>query len=460
VSTTFNVRFWEIAHRKTKARPYGVRWFVEGREHSEWFVTKALANSRRSQLMQAARAGDAFDVQSGLPVSELRRQHSATLVELAQEYVAMKWPAQAANSRRSTIEALATACASFVDSSPGPPAVPVLRRVLTVHLLPPERRRDVPGEREREAVDWLSKASRRVGELADLVAARELLDGLTRNQDGSPSAATVVGRKRAVVHNLLAYAVEREMLAVNPIFRVSWKRPKRVEQVDPRVVINPAQARELLTALTYVGRRNADRGSHLVGFFGAIYYSAARPAEVVNLRETDCKLPERGWGELVLWESRPAAGSRWTDLGEVHDRRGLKHRADRDTRIVPIPPALVMILRTHIDRYGVADDGRLFRSPVGGVVGSGTYARVWQQARRLAFTPDQVSSPLAARPYDLRHAAVSTWLNAGVPAAEVAERAGHSVEVLFKVYAKCIHGQRDEINERIAAVLGEHERDL
>jgi hypothetical protein len=27
---------------------------------------------------------------------------------------------------------------------------------------------------------------------------------------------------------------------------------------------------------------------------------------------------------------------------------------------------------------------------------------------------------------------VSTWLNAGVPAAEVAERAGHSVEVLTK----------------------------
>jgi len=35
-----------------------------------------------------------------------------------------------------------------------------------------------------------------------------------------------------------------------------------------------------------------------------------------------------------------------------------------------------------------------------------------------------VASPLAGRPYDLRHAAVSLWLNAGVPATEVAERAG------------------------------------
>ncbi len=73
----------------------------------------------------------------------------------------------------------------------------------------------------------------------------------------------------------------------------------------------------------------------------------------------------------------------------------------------------------------------------------------------FAFTPVQVASPLAVRPYDLRHAAVSTWLNAGVSAAEVAERAGHSVDVLNKVYAKCLDGQRDAVDERIAAVLGD-----
>ncbi len=39
-------------------------------------------------------------------------------------------------------------------------------------------------------------------------------------------------------------------------------------------------------------------------------------------------------------------------------------------------------------------------------------------------------------------AAVSLWLNAGVPATEVADRAGHSVDVLLKRYAKCIDGAR------------------
>jgi hypothetical protein len=40
---------------------------------------------------------------------------------------------------------------------------------------------------------------------------------------------------------------------------------------------------------------------------------------------------------------------------------------------------------------------------------------VWAEARTLALTPAQVASPLAGRPYDLRHAAVSLWLAAGVP---------------------------------------------
>ena len=48
----------------------------------------------------------------------------------------------------------------------------------------------------------------------------------------------------------------------------------------------------------------------------------------------------------------------------------------------------------------------------------------------------------------------SLWLNAGVPATEVARRAGHSVAVLLKVYAHCIDGQTDTVNRRIADALG------
>ncbi|WP_328304825.1 hypothetical protein [Actinomycetospora sp. NBC_00405] len=62
------------------------------------------------------------------------------------------------------------------------------------------------------------------------------------------------------------------------------------------------------------------------------------------------------------------------------------------------------------------------------------------------MTPAQAASPLAARPYDLRHAALTSWLNAGAPPTEVAERAGHSVKVLLSVYAACLDGEREAYN--------------
>jgi len=119
---------------------------------------------------------------------------------------------------------------------------------------------------------------------------------------------------------------------------------------------------------------------------------------------------------------------------------------------VPTPAELVLLLRDHIDRFGCAADGRLFYSPRAGGVSASTYGRVWPRARERA--PEQVRSPLAARPYDLRHAAVSLWLNSGVPATEVARRAGRSVAVLLAVYANCVDGQEAASNGRIEAALG------
>jgi hypothetical protein len=54
------------------------------------------------------------------------------------------------------------------------------------------------------------------------------------------------------------------------------------------------QARELLTAVTYVGR--PWRGRHLRAFFACMYFAALRPGEVKALRKDGCYLPVIGWG--------------------------------------------------------------------------------------------------------------------------------------------------------------------
>ena len=83
-----------------------------------------------------------------------------------------------------------------------------------------------------------------------------------------------------------------------------------------------------------------------------------------------------------------------------------------------------------------------------------TIGRMWRRARQAAFMPEVAASPLARTPYDLRHAAVSTWLSGGVPAPTVAEWAGHSVEILLRIYAKCLDGSDALIRQRVQAVLG------
>lgn len=79
----------------------------------------------------------------------------------------------------------------------------------------------------------------------------------------------------------------------------------------------------------------------------------------------------------------------------------------------------------------------------------------WSSVDTGERLPEEQLSPLA-RPHDLRHAAVSTWLNGGVEPTRVAEWAGHSVAVLLRVYAKCIAGQEATARHRVDLALGLH----
>jgi integrase len=47
-----------------------------------------------------------------------------------------------------------------------------------------------------------------------------------------------------------------------------------------------------------------------------------RPAEAVNLRESDCELPASGWGRIHLSKTAPEVGKRYTDSGTLHDDKG------------------------------------------------------------------------------------------------------------------------------------------
>lgn len=458
---SYKVAVWKLSVNRSAKKPtHLVRWTVDGQPFHESYKTKALADRFRSQLLRAADKGEPFDTVTGLPDSLRGGKAALTFLDLAVKYVDVRWAEASAKQRDSMTDALATVVPVLVKPGRGRPGPEVLRRALRSYVLPvPRRERERP-EEIAGAVKWVEKASLPVAELQEITRAHDLIDALGRRLDGKPAATQTYRRRRAVVFNVLEYAVELELLPSNPLSRVRRKRGKRaLQEVDRRVVVNPRQARELLTALTYVGGYERASGRRLRAFFGCLYYAAMRPGEALGLRRSDCTLPESGWGRIELAETRPTAGKAWTDSGEAHDRRGLKQRAQGEVRIVPIPPPLVRLLREHLREFGTAKDGRLFASERGNVVAASSYSRAWKQARELALMPDQVASVLAFRPYDLRHAGVSQWLNSGVPAPEVAARAGHSVDVLLKIYAKCIDGQEQEMNDRILKGLGEESTD-
>jgi len=313
-------------------------------------------------------------------------------------------------------------------------------------LQPQQRRSRTPDPGTVGTLAWLERVSLPVSQLSDPHVIRTALDGLCTRLDGSPAAANTISRKRAVFHAALGYAVELGLLPANPVEKVRWHAPRAAVAVSPAAVASPAQVREILAQVSRVR-------PELAAFFSCLYYAALRPEEAVAVRREDLILPAHGRGTIILTAACPRTGTAWTSTGGLHETRGLKHRPDGTIRVVPIPSVLVRALRRHLRAHGTAPDGRLFRGTRGGMLSESVYGRAWHTARQAALGPDLAATALARRPYDLRHAALSLWLNASGEPAEVAARAGNSTRVLHEVYLHCIDGKEDLVSQRIEDAL-------
>ncbi|WP_307875186.1 tyrosine-type recombinase/integrase [Frankia nepalensis] len=401
------------------------------------------------------RKGEAFDVESGLPISEWRALPQPepepppvrTWLMVARDFVDAKWAEhQAPGTRRSIAEALGPVTVALFDEQPPAALAGLVREALAGWVfLTGERTRlradgrrveNPPPEGWVEVLAWMERHSRPVGDLADVEVTRAALVALSHRLDGKPAAPNTITRRRLVFGQVVKFAVARGDLEANPIPSAQWTPPRKVVVVDRRVVVDHRRALRLLAVVAQIA-------PDLEAFFACVYYAAIRPGEVQELNISQLRLPRRGWGEVALERSNPEISPRWSDAPDRprQAREQLKHREKGEVRPVPLHPELVTLLRRHLERFGTAPDGRLFRSATGGPVKTARYVEVWQAARQRALTAAEAASPLARRPYDLRHAAVSRWLNAGVPPTQIAEWAGHSVRVLLMVYARCIVGQ-------------------
>lgn len=158
-----------------------------------------------------------------MPVSMTRTVNQMSWFDFACAYVDMKWPDLSGNSRKGIAETLTSVTPAMLSSSHRKPDQETIRAALLGWAFNADRRDrvDPPGQ-VRTALKWLAANSRPVEDLAEPERLREVMQLIATRLDGKASAASVVHRKRAVLHNALDYAVERNLLARNPLPELKW----------------------------------------------------------------------------------------------------------------------------------------------------------------------------------------------------------------------------------------------
>jgi len=414
--------------RRTGARnkrPWIVRWSLNGRQRSRAFRIKPEAERYRSALLVAQQRGEAFDTDTGEPVTWQPLADEVRAHEWARRWIAEQWPEWAPRTRTSAIEAVSRLLPLLVvESAPPPPAQ--LRAHLKSSLRPDGALVD------EEAEKWLDQWSLQLRQLTRaLLAAVD--QRIAVRDNGGPLGPATAGRYRKVSRACIRRAVELGVLdsdpwPPSPRGRSQRKAGRASRAVAVRELPDPATMVKALRAIAT--HQPASRTYQVMTAIA--YYAGLRPSEVVMLRHRALELPTKGWGRIHVTE----ADVSFDEPGEPKT----------GARSVPIPPALVQILRSWIDEHGLEPGDLMFRTRTGGRPSFSNWSRALQRALRSIDAK-------AMRIYDCRHAAATTWLRAGVPLGEVAKRMGHSVETLVSTYVGALEGDEALANERIDRVL-------
>lgn len=185
----------------------------------------------------------------------------------------------------------------------------------------------------------------------------------------------------------------------NPI--LSFPFPKRPQSDDEVIVIPRSEMPFLMAGLTRKNKRLARWD--LVA--ECMHQTACRTGEVFAWR----------WGDIVDEQVR------------VHQNMTLTHGLKASTK-------------TNRPRWVPLNE--IVRGILEEMPRTSEFVFPWNRYSFQSFFNDRVKLLLkqdviskAYRPYDLRHTAISGWLEAGIPIAKVSSWAGNSAEVIWKHYA-------------------------
>jgi integrase len=421
----FNVQ--DRTSRPEAKRPFVVRWRIDGEDYSEAFEKRKLADDYRARLLVARADGERFDRVTGEPVSWVPSAGESTpLLDWARRWVAEQWDEWAPRTRKGNVYSLARFLPlATIGTASKPPAG--LRRYL-VDTLRPGAAIDTEHPCER----WLSRWCAALGDLNSEMLS-EVLKALRVGDAGQLLAASSVGRWRRESHSCIRRAVELGVIPADP-----WPPPQRGRNrrkavrkkgaVNIRLLPGPTAMVSIIDSL----RSHQPASRQYQVMTATVYYAGLRPSEVAMLRPKALQLPGEGWG--------------WIEVTEADDGWDEPVEPKTGDRRVPIPPRLVRLLRKWIEEHSLSPDELLFRTRYGNRPSESNWSRAMGRACRLA-------GHRRIRVYDVRHAAATAWLRAGVPLGDVATRLGHSVETLVSTYVGALQGDNESANQLLDRLL-------
>jgi integrase len=220
-----------------------------------------------------------------------------------------------------------------------------------------------------------------------------------------------------LLRSILATAVEDGLISRNPciIKRAGVEDSPDRPYVPPELVISlAAVADEHLKAMI------------LVAAFGGLRLGELRALKIADFDEAR--------GTLTVSASVDNAGR----------RKEPKSNAGR--RTVALPPAIVTVLRDHVDSIAAAGTGPLFPGPMGGLMSPAFHQKGWTKAKDAVGQPD-------LHFHDLRHTAGTLSAQAGATVRELMARLGHSSPRAAMRYQHAANERDREIARRMGEML-------
>jgi integrase len=450
----YPVADYDAVDRRSKKsyRAWRVNWRVYPPDGAEprnrkrgGFRRKGEAEAFADRLRKAEHGTDGWRLDAhDLPTRDepvpARRD---TVFDLTSAYVKAKWRGWSENQREKACPRLNDARRILVEGTPPANVDEYLR---TISLCGPvEPGDDELDSRLAEGRRWLRRHSTRL----DWLNQEQLQLIVEHFTDGH--LYSTARTYWTVVDGCVTWGLTTGMLNSDPrVGLVGIKRDTALEEVDPERIPTLNEIWRIADACAAFGGPQS-RALPLVLGFGAL-----RIGEACGLERRDVCRAANGGAWVTVRTNFARTSKRYSDTGSTSTLRAPKGRTSGPgaRRKTYLPPEVADVLFDHLKQYVASDPtSPVFNGKRGGRLCSDTHREhVWKPACGSLFPAGH--RLVGLRRHDLRHAAMTMWLQMRLNLAQCQKWGGwKSLKVMLDTYAHVMPNSEEDAADQVKGYL-------